>query len=37
MARTEYMKMCIDGTWLTWDEREGELILVTEIREKAKN
>ena len=27
-ARTEYMKMCIDRTWLTWDEREGEPIRV---------
>ena len=35
-ARMEYMKMCIDGTWLTWDEQEGEPNLVKEIGEKVK-
>ena len=36
MVRTDHMRMCIDHTWLTCNEREGEPALVKEMRGKAK-
>lgn len=32
--KKEYMKLCIDGIWLTWDEEVGEIVQAKERKRK---